>query len=65
MLRTVPAALETSLAMCLKYFEDCKTVGSEQTDERQHQDGHTADRTDMMPWDSCGPDCPVCGECER
>jgi hypothetical protein len=31
----------------------------------EHQDGHTADRTNMLPWDSCGPDCPVCAECER
>jgi hypothetical protein len=31
----------------------------------EHQDGHTADRTNMLPWDSCGPDCPVCAEGER
>jgi hypothetical protein len=31
----------------------------------EHQDGHIADRTNMLPWDSCGPDCPVCAESER
>lgn len=28
-------------------------------------DGHTADRTEMPPWESCGPDCPVCAESEK
>jgi hypothetical protein len=27
-------------------------------------DGHTANRTNMLPWESCGPDCPVCTESE-
>ena len=33
--------------------------------EDKHQDGHTKDRTNMLPLDSCGPDCPVCAHCER
>lgn len=36
-----------------------------QTVEDEHQDGHTADRTNILPWESCGPDCPVCAEFER
>lgn len=47
-----------------------KQVPGDQTHEEgtvqnENLDGHTADRTDMLPWDSCGPDCPVCAECER
>jgi len=27
--------------------------------------GHTADRTNMLPWESCGPGCPMCAEFEK
>ena len=37
----------------------------EETVQNENLDGHTADRTNMMPWDSCGPDCRVCTEFER
>jgi len=37
---------------------------SEEDASETNADGHTANRTDMLPWDSCGPDCPVCGDCE-
>ena len=37
----------------------------EETVQNENLDGHTADRTDMLPWDSCGPDCPVCAEFEK
>ena len=37
----------------------------EETVQNENLDGHTADRTNMLPWDSCGPDCPVCAEFEK
>jgi hypothetical protein len=37
----------------------------EETFKAEDQDGHTKDRTNMLPWDSCGPDCPVCAEFEK
>ena len=37
----------------------------EETVQNENLDGHIADRTDMLPWDSCGPNCPVCAEFEK
>jgi hypothetical protein len=32
---------------------------------KENVNGHTADRTKMLPWESCGPDCPVCAGSEN
>jgi hypothetical protein len=40
-------------------------VNSEEAATETNVDGHTANRTDMLPWESCGPDCPVCGDGEE
>lgn len=37
----------------------------EETVQNENLDGHTADRTNMLPWDSCVPDCPACAEFEQ
>jgi hypothetical protein len=37
----------------------------EETAQNEKLDGHTADRKDMLPWDSCGKDCPVCAGFEE
>jgi len=31
----------------------------------QYLKGHTKDRADLLPWDSCGPDCRACAEFEK
>jgi len=40
-------------------------IHEDETVQNENLDGHTADRTNMLPWDSCGPDCPVCAESEK
>ena len=46
-------------------IEDCNTGVPEKTGEDPHRDGHAVDRMNMLPWDSCGTDCPVCAQFER
>ena len=58
-LRTVPVPLETIIVACGEISFDWNPQ------DQEDQDGHTKDRTNMLPWDSCGPDCPVCAEFER
>jgi hypothetical protein len=31
-------------------LEGRKKIGQEETDEKSHQDSHTADRTNVLPW---------------
>lgn len=38
---------------------------SEENGIESNVDGHTANRTDMVPWEPCGPECPVCAEVEK
>jgi hypothetical protein len=40
-------------------------VAPEEDAIETNADGHTTDRTEMLPWDSCGPECPVCAEFEN
>jgi hypothetical protein len=40
-------------------------ASEEEGTDTNDSSGHTANRTDMLPWESCGPDCPVCSEFER
>jgi hypothetical protein len=34
-------------------------------DAIEPNDGHTANRTKMLPWESCGPECRLCAELEK
>jgi hypothetical protein len=49
----------------MKTAEPTVALFSEEEAIEANVDGHTANRTNMPPWESCGPDCPVCGDCEN
>jgi len=49
----------------VKTAEPDLDASSEDEDIETSMDGHTANRTDMLPWESCGPDCPTCGDFEK
>jgi hypothetical protein len=49
----------------MKTAEPTLAVSSEEEVIETNVDGHTANRTNISPWESCGLDCPVCGGCEK